>query len=356
MSDTAARVLGWDLLRGVGAGAVAFYHLSYWMGLSELPALGTYSVYLFFVLSGASLAYTYPRERLHSAGDALRFLATRWMRLAPLYLLLCGVFVAMLSLRNGTPPGELPLRFALNASFGFGLYDPAIWALLIGGWSLGIEFVFYLAFPVISRILPQPGLAWPVLLLLVVLQFSWIAGTVGTHGWAPAVADYHQVPAFVAYFFGGCMLGHWQRGRLPAGPAWLAWGSALAWVGLLLLLMPQRPGEELLGLRGAVLFVACFVAAWLSGQARLATRSAHFATWAGDATYGLYLLHPILFFGIAWFVALPLAGAEPHQWPMPARWLLLAVVIAVACGLAALSERRLERPLRRWSRRRLQAA
>ena len=142
MNAPADRILGWDLLRGVGALMVAFYHLSYWLGLTELPALSTYGVYLFFVLSGASLAYVYPAERVRTLGDTLRFLATRWLRLAPLYLLLCVVFVVMLSVRNGQLVGRLPLRFALNATFAFGLWDPALWALLIGGWTLGIEFVY----------------------------------------------------------------------------------------------------------------------------------------------------------------------------------------------------------------------
>ena len=43
----------------------------------------------------------------------------------------------------------------LNASFAFGLYDPVIWALLIGGWSLGIEFVYYLSLPWLLRVLPN---------------------------------------------------------------------------------------------------------------------------------------------------------------------------------------------------------
>src|SRR4051794_32821994 len=53
------RVLGWDLLRGLCALTVATYHMLLWLDIAELPALGTYGVYLFFVLSGASLAYNY---------------------------------------------------------------------------------------------------------------------------------------------------------------------------------------------------------------------------------------------------------------------------------------------------------
>lgn len=343
----AGRILGWDLVRGACALVVAFYHLSYWLGLAELPAFGTYGVYLFFVLSGASLAYVYPADRVASVADALRFWATRWLRLAPLYVLLCLVFVAMLAGRNGALVSALPQRLALNATFAFGVWDPATTALLIGGWSLGIEFVFYLAFPLLARALQWRWAAALLFVLLAGLQFAWTAATVGEHGWSEAVVAYHQAPAFAAWFFGGCLLGHWQRRQAPGASPLLAWLAAAAWVATLLLLMPARPGDELLGARGAILFAACFAAVHLCGRARLQGRTATLAAWCGDITYGTYLLHPMLLFGFLWFVA------DPKDWPVPARWGLLIGVIALACVLAALSERRLERPLRRWGARRL---
>jgi peptidoglycan/LPS O-acetylase OafA/YrhL len=75
------------------------------------------------------------------------------------------------------------------------------------------------------------------------------------------------------------------------------------------------------------------------------------AEWFGDVTFGLYLLHPILVFGLLWFVA---PGAT--EWPVAARCVVLVAIMAVAATLAALSERRLERPLRRWSQRKLKRA
>jgi peptidoglycan/LPS O-acetylase OafA/YrhL len=53
-------------------------------------------------------------------------------------------------------------------------------------------------------------------------------------------------------------------------------------------------------------------------------------------------------FGLLWFLA---PGAT--RWPVPVRCAVLVAIMAVAATLAALSERRLERPLRRWSQRKL---
>lgn len=340
------RILGWDLLRGLCALTVALYHLLYWLGLAELPALGTYGVYLFFVLSGASLAYNYGPQRVGSPRGIVDFLVARWLRLAPLYLLLCGVYIAMLAARNGPLPGAQVLRYlALNASFAFGAWDPSLGALLIGGWSLGIEFMYYLFFPLIAQLLPRRGWAVAVFVALTAIQFVWIQRTLGTLGWDKGVVAYHQVPAFAAYFFGGCILGALRRERQGQWP--FAAGLA-AWAGmgvLLMALMPQQAGDELLGARGIVLFAACFAVVHVSGQVRVPQRAMALAGWLGDITYGCYLLHPILIWTVLWFVA---PGAP--DWGTPARIALLIGILAVTCALATLSERRFERPLRRLAR------
>ena len=347
------RVLGWDVLRGLCALAVASYHLLYWQDAGALHTLGSYGVYLFFVLSGASLAYNYG-GRLNGARDAAAFLATRWLRLAPLYLVLCIVFVAMLSLRQGELVDRLPQRFALNATFAFGAYDPTDWALLVGGWSLGIEFAYYLAFPLLLAVLPRPLWCAGFAVALSVVQWVWIYRTAGSPaGYAATAVTYHQVPAFAAYFFGGCVIGHWRRGRNPSlsqGAGMLAWAVLAA---LLLALNPKEAGNELLGWRGAVLFAACFAAVYLSGQVAVGPRLAPMARWLGDITYGCYLLHPMVFFGFTWFVLPHVTAIEVAQLPLAARFGLLAAALGVSCVAAAASERWFEAPLRRWGKRML---
>jgi peptidoglycan/LPS O-acetylase OafA/YrhL len=307
---------------------------------------------MFFVLSGASLAYTY--GGITRARDMGAFLLTRWLRLAPLYLLLCGVFVAFLSVRNGELVDGLPLRLALNASFAFGLHDPTIWALLVGGWSLGIEFVYYLAFPLLLAALSRAAWCAAVALALGVLQWAWIHHTAGSDaGYAASAVAYHQVPAFAAYFFGGCVIGHWRRTRFLSLAPSAGMAVWVATAGLLLALNPARAGDELLGPRGAALFGLCFAAVFVSGQVSLADRAARVAGWLGDITYGCYLLHPMLFFGFAWFVLPRFGITEIEALPPAARWGVLGGVLALSCLGAAASERWFEAPLRRWGKRML---
>jgi len=345
------RVLGWDVLRGLCALAVASYHLMYWQGLPSLYTFGSYGVYLFFVLSGASLAYTY-EGRLASWRDAGSFLATRWLRLAPLYFVLCMVFVGLLSVHLGHLTDQLPFRLALNATFAFGVYDPATWALLIGGWSLGIEFVYYLVFPLLLAAVARPATCALLAVALAALQWYWIVTTAGSpEGYEASSVAYHQVPAFAAYFFGGCVIGHWRKLR---DHAWPQWAGACVWIGiaaLLLALNPTEEGDQLLGVRGAVLFAACFVVVYASGQVAVQGRLAPVARWLGDITYGCYLLHPMFFFGFTWFVLPRFTAVDIADMEFATRCLVLVAVLVASCALATASERWFERPVRQWGRR-----
>ncbi|WP_168105668.1 acyltransferase family protein [Ramlibacter lithotrophicus] len=347
------RVLGWDVLRGLCALGVAMYHLLYWQDIAALHTLGSYGVYLFFVLSGASLAYNY-LGRLDGPQSIWRFLATRWLRLAPLYLVACVAFLALLAFRDGRLLPDAAQRLALNLSFAFGLFDPAVSALAIGGWSLGIEFVFYLAVPLALLVLAR----WPwwmaALAALTALQWAWIYRTAGSGaGYAANTVAYHQVPAFGAYFFGGCVIGAARRARDLRWPAWAGAASWLGATGLLVALNPHSAGDELLGLRGAVLFAACFATVYASGHVRLAGAVAAAARWLGDITYGCYLLHPLFFFGFAWLVWPALSGGELAAAGRATHAAVLVGVLAASCAAAAASERWFEQPVRRWGARRL---
>ncbi|WP_298926883.1 acyltransferase [uncultured Ramlibacter sp.] len=347
------RVLGWDVLRGLSALAVAVYHLLLWQGVTALHSFGSYGVYLFFVLSGASLAYTYA-GRFEQGGFRFRqFLWVRYMRLAPLYLALMLLVLPWKMARDGVTD-TLLAKLALNAAFLFGFWNPAANSVLIGGWSLGIEAVYYLAFPLFlwAGLKRHAGLV--LLCLLLVLQLAWIRWTAGgPEGYAANAVAYHQVPAFAAYFMGGCLLGLARRaGRMPTIAPALVPGVLAGGFGLLWLLNPAQAGDELLGWRGLLCMALCFLLVWLSTGLALRHDSARAAAHLGDATYGLYLMHPVLFFGLTWTVIPRLGWGSPEQWPVGGRLALSAAVIGSAFLLALASERFVEKPLREWSKRR----
>lgn len=355
MTATAApgqRVLGWDLLRGLCALAVAVYHLLMWQQVALLNTFGSYGVYLFFILSGASLTYTYASSLEAGRFRFTEFLWVRYVRLAPLYLALMLLLLPWKIWKEGAT-AALAAKLVLNVSFLFGFHDPAVNAMLIGGWSLGIEAIYYLLFPVLAWAALRRHAGWMLLAGLALLQVGWIAHTVGAPGgYAAHAVAYHQAPAFAAYFMGGCLLGQWQRTR-PALPVPAGWAVVLilAGFGLLWGLNPPTPGDELLGWRGAACAALCFAMAWIAGGVRLKDRFASAASHLGDATYGLYLIHPVLFYGLVWVVLPRLGLGAPATWNGPAQAALTLVMLLFAFVLALLSERYFEQPLRRRSKR-----
>ena len=227
--------------------------------------------------------------------------------------------------------------------------------MLIDGWSLGIEAVYYLTFPLLMLVALRSSRAGTGLLfLLLALQAAWIHFTAGApDGYAANAVAYHQVPAFAGYFMGGCLLGLARRaGHMPVLAPAPAIAGLLGGMVMLWLLNPQQAGDELLGWRGIASCATCFALTWVSGGLDLQRGKARIAASLGDSTYGLYLMHPLVYFGLVW-VLFPRMGLQPPtQWEMGSRLVLAAAVISIAFVLAILSERYFEHPLREWSKRR----
>ncbi len=343
------RVFGWDLLRGLCALLVAGYHLLYWTELAQLHVFGSYGVYLFFVLSGASMAYTYAGRFEAGSFRYGEFLFVRFWRLAPLYVLLMLAVVPTMAIWYGPASRLLQVMF-LNASLLMGLYNPSGFALLTGGWSLGVEAVFYLLFPLALLALRS----WPRTMLLfalcVLLQVWWISKTMGADG-MPAASQalaYHNAPAFCAYFMGGCVLGQLVRmGRLrqclPSAAGLLVLFAGFA---LMLSLNPVQGTQQLTGWRGWLLAPFCLLMVGVASILSLAGHYRVLARHVGDATYGVYLIHPVLYFYVS-----PLLGLEDLKTgPVQGRTMLAVLILVVSFALALLSERLFEQPLRRWSK------
>ena len=95
---------------------------------------------------------------------------------------------------------------------------------------------------------------------------------------------------------GGCLIGVYQRQALLASLSpRLGLLGLLAGFGLLLAFNPAQQGDELTRWRGAGLSILCFVMVYWAGMLRLTGRTADVARHFGNATYGVYWLHPILF-------------------------------------------------------------
>ncbi len=281
------RVPGLDLLRGLCAVAVALYHIFFSLNGPTFLNHSLYAVYAFFVISGASLYIAYS-DRLNGPGELLSYFSNRLLRLLPLYLL---VTLLWFSLSPWGPPR--PRDVFLNGTLLFGLGNPGMTSTVTGGWSLGIEFQFYLFFPVLAA-LARSKLWLYFAALFFVAQRIFIERTLQTGSLAEAWIVYTQGLSFIAYFFAGCCIGRLVKDsrRKPHPAAWaLVAGACL----ILTFLAGPNEASSLKGVMGCVLtLVTCFVV-WPSAYLPISKTFRPAADFLGRISYGLYLFHPLVF-------------------------------------------------------------
>jgi peptidoglycan/LPS O-acetylase OafA/YrhL len=254
MSDMACqegrrgRNSGIDLLRGFSILLVVLHHIGLRIPLKKgvlagflpkelLVALnynGYEAVFIFFVISGFLIAGNVLRRYGTLAQVDLRaFYARRFSRIAPCLLLL----VALLSVlhlwgvqdyvihREGQ---SLPraivsaLGFHLNWYEGMTGYLPGNWDVL---WSLSIEEVFYLGFPLVCLLIRRNTVLVPLLMLLALSLPVTRAALEANEIWQEKA----YLPGMAAIAIG--VLGAMLVARYPRVPSRTS--LLLAWLGLL---------------------------------------------------------------------------------------------------------------------------
>lgn len=291
ISSTSAvsdRIEGFDFLRGLCAIGVAFYHILSWRDQVLLNGIGRYGVYVFFVLSGASMYVAYSRK-FAQGYDAGKFIALRFLRLAPLFGLVLLLTVG-LSAAKRQPVGQLLGDAVLNILFAFGLGNPGSTTPITGGWSLGIEFVFYLAFPVVLA--AARSRVWLLVLgLSFVVQQVFVNRTLGSASLEQAWVAYIQPLSFVFYFVAGCCIGRLlDTGAVRTSPLWV-----IAFVVAALPLLSVHSDDNLVGVYGVVLSLSAAALALCSSGLPIPGLLAPVADALGRLSYGVYLIHPLAF-------------------------------------------------------------
>jgi peptidoglycan/LPS O-acetylase OafA/YrhL len=287
-----------DLLRGLCALAVAVFHYHSWGGLSVpvaaegfLALCGTYGVSIFFVLSGFSLSHAY-RDRFQEeirASTALRYARRRIGRLAPLFGAVVIASVAGRLATGGDVPG--PLEVVANLLLIFGLVDPAA-TPVVGGWSIGVEVVFYVLFPLLLLFRAK----WAVILSAGAFMTLWLSLKIATHvTLAEAWAEYVNPANHLLFFAGGVYAALYAQraGR----PGWLNPGlaTALVLVGMVLASYQASDLDVVTSWRRVALVLLSILLVWALSYVQLG-RFKIVGSLMGGASYPLYLIHPLLFF------------------------------------------------------------
>jgi exopolysaccharide production protein ExoZ len=325
-----ATIVSIQILRAVAALLVVFHHARYQISDFEvffyggIWPFGQAGVDIFFVISGFIMWVTTHDRRT----TPLQFMTNRIVRIVPLYwLLTLSVAAAVLVMPNLFRGVVLTPEHVVTSLFFIPHFYPGmpsrIWPLLLPGWTLNYEIVFYLVFAV-ALLLPRH------------LMIPLTGALFGTAVAAGFIFDFDSAvgifytESMIMEFVAGMVLGHlWVHGRLKL-PAWEALTVIpAAFVALVALTPFEIPRTRLLAWGiPAVLIVTAGLSLDLRGQS-IAYR---FLKLMGDASYSIYLTH-ILTLGVLRTVWSRL-GLIERDLGSAIAFLAVSVAVSVLVGIA----------------------
>lgn len=313
-------ILGLDMLRGICALSVAAYHVFNWSQYITFSAVGFYCVYIFFVLSGFSIHYQY-RDKIEKLEDIRIFLQKRFFRLFPLLALI----IAIQYLPNFFTLDRFGIAtVSLTASLLFGFSVPGATSAVIGGWSLGIEFSFYMFYPIIlsyCKSLRQFIALITIFFLLRLLFIEYVFHPNYAHYW---MMMFTTPLSFVFYFVAGCFIAEiYPRLQSFLNKKYILF---LLFPLFFLFFMPINLAEKsvLVGFLGTMLaFFSCCVVLIYSLYMPKSIIAKKVCSFLGDISYGVYLLHPLVWKG---FIKLNLL----NNFPALQCLLILTITSAIA--------------------------
>jgi exopolysaccharide production protein ExoZ len=321
-----ARVEGFDMLRGLCAIGVACYHIFKWRDGFAMFSLGSYGVYVFFLLSGASMYVAYSRK-FAQGYNSCKFIVLRFVRLAPLYALVLSLTTTK-AIVTGKSIHDAAGTALLNLSFVFGLGNPTMTSAVTGGWSLGIEFVFYFVFPLMLAV--TRSRAWLVFLVAsFILQQIHVNQTLAGRSFSAAWDDYSHPLSFIFYFVTGCCIGRLiVDGVIRPSRRWFI---VFALAAIPLLVMHGK--DNLVGFSGILLSLCAAALALSAAGLPISGLGSVVSNALGRMSYGLYLTHSLLY------------AATSLLFKYQPTIVVAAVTIALSAATALFIERYYEGPI-----------
>ena len=313
--DTSNRLHNLDYLRGLAAFGIMIYHYLSWT-LGKFPSetflgrVGIYGVSIFYVLSGLTLFYVYHHKMLPSKSDLLAFAKKRFFRIFPL-LWLATITAILLSRKF---PDAAKLFLNLSGLFGLLKWDAYI---STGAWSIGNELVFYIFFPVFIFLSRKNKIALTILSLILLGLYLYFAfqllDPARSLGEADQWRNYVNPLNQVFLFLGGFSIGLiFKHRNIP-----VVLNLLILITGLALFIFYPVQGDTIqlvTGINRIVFTVCCFLVCISFYKLRVDFPSVINTPLKllGEASYSVYLLHPLVYSVVGKVVTL----AGKHAFPI----------------------------------------
>lgn len=289
------RLYNLDYLRGLAAFGIMIYHYISWT-LGNFSAdtfmgrLGIYGVSMFYVLSGLTLYYVYYDKMIPSQEDIISFFKKRIFRIFPLLWLVTIVAIIM----KGELPNFKALILNLSGLFGFIRWDVYF---STGVWSIGNELVFYVFFPFFILFIKRFK---PLMILLTIfifglyIYFAFLKlnpSLTLAEQWKNYINPLNQV----FLFLGGFLIGFFfHNTKIKNSITFIL--IIVAFTGFTFYPSLGDPVNIVTGMNRLVFTFFCFLICFCFYK--LTFKFHDFIhkplTLLGEASYSVYLLHPIV--------------------------------------------------------------
>lgn len=337
-------LLSIQALRALAALMVVFAHAQNDAGRTALESGASFNrifplpwasgVDLFFVVSGFVMVFA--SEKMFAApGGAMQFMGRRIARIVPMYWLATAVFL-FAALRGAAAGKVLPPTLGeIVSSFAFFPWprtlDGAPRPVHSLGWTLEYEMFFYVVFACFIWLPRTRAVAGVAMTLAALVAFNALAAP---HNVALA---YWSDPIVLEFALGMGLALAYRRGlRLPSPISFALVFAVLVALALDPMNSAAEPYDAvdpngfLRLLSWGLPMAAIFAAATLRAPAMTSGRLMQAAAKVGDASYALYLFHPLAIIVLRKLWLAAHLGRSLGYWPLVVVSTLASVALALA--------------------------
>lgn len=340
-------------LRGIAAFAVVLFHIHFMTGIPMPEGFNFierdfgYGAQLFFVLSAFSLMYS--TENTMNRPDWVKeYLLKRFFRISPLFYAILAFELVMFAMQIFTPFPSIYTVLS-NVLFVFGFIQDVQAGLVWAGWTIGVEMIFYVLFPVLLMVVKTKNQA--LILMLVATLISYVS-RIELHAQYLNTVPQPQFDwssfAFTSnlYFFAvGIYAYRLERSLIESGKSLhvLIPLAATITIGVLLLTEADRSLKSE-GRLDLIVWAFGFGALCVWQSAKPSSWSANrFFEHLGERSYSVYLLHPMIILFTRNYIVSFYSKLEPSVGAY-AFFICALAVMCMVLGMAEITYRAIEVP------------